>query len=134
MAGPFGMHVVIAVAAGGAGIVTAVFVRLVLRRAASRAGGRWRARLADLLAYLLPWAAVITGAWIAVLSLVAADSQWRPDADHALLALIVLAATLAAARTATEAVRGGVLRHSGISGSATIFVNITRGTVLVSAS
>lgn len=131
LTGPFEMHVLIAVAAAGAGIVTGVAVRLVLRRLASRAaGGRWRTRLADLLAYLLPWAAVITGAWVAVLSLVAADSQWRPDADHALLALIVLAATLAVARTATEAVRGGVLRHSGISGSATIFVNITRVTVL----
>ena len=132
MADPYGMNVVIAIAAVGAGLIAALAVRLTLRRVAGRAGGvRWRVLAADMLAYLLPWAAVIAGAWVAMLNLVPVGSLWRPDADHALLALIVLATTLAAARAATDAVRAGVLTRSGISGSATIFVNITRITVLV---
>ena len=131
MAGPFSMHEVVAIAAGGAGIVLGIGLRLFLgRRARKSPGGRWRGPAMDMLAYLLPWAAVILGTWVAVLSLSKATSQWRSDANHALVAVVVLAATLAVARTATEAVRAGVKRHTGISGSATIFLNITRVVVL----
>lgn len=131
MAGPFSMNEIVAIAAGGAGIVLGLSLRLALRRLRTKSpGGRWRGATMETLAYLLPWAVVILGAWVAVLSLARATSQWRSDANHALVAVVVLATTLAAARTATEAVRAGVKRHSGISESATIFLNITRVVVL----
>lgn len=131
MVGRTSVHVGIAIAGGGAGLLAAIALRLALRRVAARASAdRWRYLVADMLAYLLPWAALIAGAWTAVLSLAATGSQWRGDADKGLLALIVLAASFGAARAAAGAVRAGALEHSGFSGSATIFVNIARLGVL----
>ena len=131
MNGSMGVHVIIAVAGVAAGIVVAVALRLVLRRyRKAGAASRWRTVVIDLFLYMVPWVAVIAGAWVAVLSLVAADSHWRSDANHGLETLVVLAVTLGLARAASDAVRAGALAHSGVSGSATIFVNITRVLVL----
>jgi small-conductance mechanosensitive channel len=78
---------------------------------------------------VLPWGAVIIGLWAAALTL-PLNSGARADANHALLALAVLAVTLGAARVAADAVRAGARAHSGVSVSATIFVNIARVLVL----
>ena len=72
---------------------------------------------------------VIGGAWAAVLSL-PLSSVWRADANHALLSALVIIITIAVARVAGEMVRNRAVSHTGTSGSATIFVNITRVTVL----
>jgi small-conductance mechanosensitive channel len=115
-----------------AGLLAAVVLRVVLRRLGGHAE-RTRSQADDLalslLCWVLPCGVVIAGAWAAVLGFPLA-SGWRHDADHALLAAVVLAVTFGVAKTASEVVRSGALSHSGTSGSATIFVNITRVAVL----
>jgi small-conductance mechanosensitive channel len=133
VAGTVGPHTwLVAVAEVGAGVLAAVVLRLVLRRLGRRAE-RTRSQADDLalslLSAVLPWAAVIAGAWAAVLTLPLARG-WRGDADHLLLAAVVLAVTSGAAKAAGAIVRTGALSRLGTSGSATIFVNITRIVVL----
>ena len=100
------VHVIIAAAGVAAGLIVAVVLRLVLRRYRNAGGqSRWRALAIDLIVYMVPWVAVIAGTWVAVLSLVAADSPWRSDANHVLVALVVLAVTLGLARAAADAGR-----------------------------
>lgn len=127
------MHVwMIAVAEVAAGAAGGVGLWAALRRLARQAG-RTRSSADDLLvallSYVLPWGAVIAGLWVAVLGLPLAV-RWRSDSGHVLLAAIVLAGTFGAARLAAAMVRARALSHSGTSGSATIFVNITRVAVL----
>jgi small-conductance mechanosensitive channel len=118
-----------AIAVGGA---AAAGLRLLLRHLAGRAE-RTRSQADDMLATLLlivaPAGAVIAGAWVAALALPLSPG-WRANVSHVLVAAIVLTVTLGAGRSAAQVVRAGALAHSGIAGSATIFVNITRITVL----
>ena len=134
MTGPVSLHgwivVMVSVAAG---VLAAVALRMVLRWLARRAQRtRWRADdlVLVLLCWVVPWGAVVGGIWAAVLGL-PLTRGWRGDCDHALLAAVVLVATLGLARVTAEAVRAGALSHAGTSGSATIFVNIARVLVLV---
>jgi small-conductance mechanosensitive channel len=122
---------IVAIAELGAGVVVAVILRIAVRRLAARARGpRWlHGDMLPALSGLLPWAAAIAGLWAAALTL-PLGSGWRADADHALLALTVLAVTLTVARLAGDAVQAGATARSGVAGSATIFVNITRIAVL----
>lgn len=131
MSNSISLHVILAIAAAVAGVIVAVVTRLALRRRRNRKWAtKWQALVADLVIYMLPWAALIAGGWVAVNTLVSAENVWRVNANHVLEVLIVLAVTLSVARAAADAVRAGALEHSGISGSATIFVNITRGLIL----
>jgi small-conductance mechanosensitive channel len=133
VAGPVSLHEwIMAMADVTVGVIAALVLRVVLRRLARQAQRtKWQAddMVLTLMCFVVPWGAAIIGVWAALLGLPLAD-RWRTDADHALLAAAVLIATLGIARAATEAVRAGALSHSGTSGSATIFVNITRVLVL----
>ncbi|MDF9816647.1 small-conductance mechanosensitive channel [Streptomyces sp. SPB162] len=79
----------------------------------------------DALRTLVPWAALAAGvsAAGAGLPLTAAVSH---NLHLVLVAMLILAATLTAARTAAGLIRALALSRSGVAGSATIFVNITR--------
>ncbi len=133
MAGADSPHVwLVAAADVAAGVVLALVLRLVLRRLTRRAQNtRWRGDdlMLTLLDPVLPWGVAIAGVWVAVLGL-RLSSGWRSDANHVLLAAVVLTVTFGATRAACEAVRTGALSRTGTSGSATIFVNITRVAVL----
>jgi small-conductance mechanosensitive channel len=131
--GPVSAHVwMVTVADLAAGALAAIVLRMVFRRL-KRGAERTRWRGDDmaftLLGFVLPWSAVVGGVWTAALSLPLA-SGWRSDADHVLLAAIVFIVTVGIARTSGEIVRAGALSHAGTSGSATIFVNITKVVVL----
>jgi small-conductance mechanosensitive channel len=120
---------IIEIAAGAAG---GFGIRVILRSLARRTQARhWQEDdlIFALPRILLPWGAVLVGFWSAAFSLPLSTGV-RADVDHGLLALAVLAVTLGAARVAADAVRAGARAHSGVSGSATIFVNITRVVVL----
>lgn len=116
-----------------AGVIVAVVLRTVLRllgREAERTTWQADDMLLELLSFVLPWGAVIGGAWVAVLRL-PLRTGYQNDADHLLLGAVVLVLTLGAARTVGELVKAGALSRSGTSGSATIFVNIARIVVII---
>ncbi|MBO0821945.1 MAG: mechanosensitive ion channel family protein [Nocardiopsaceae bacterium] len=121
-----------AAASVGSALVIALAVRGVIR-ALQRKAARTRSRVDDLALTLvrivLPSYIVIGGVWAAVLSL-PLSSGWRTDANHGLLGLLVIIITVGAARVAGQLVQNRAMSHSGTSGSATIFVNITRVIVL----
>ncbi|MCW2932484.1 MAG: mechanosensitive ion channel protein, partial [Actinomycetia bacterium] len=96
-----------------------------LRRRAENA--RWRGGdiVLAFLRLVTPWCIAIGCAWAAVLAL-PLRSAYRYDLDHALLALIVVVVSLGSAKVAGVAVHAGATSHAGTSGSATIFVSITR--------
>jgi small-conductance mechanosensitive channel len=114
------------------GVLVALLLRVVLARLSHHAG-RTRNGADDVilsgLRILLPWVAVDAGAWVgaAVLPLSGSVSS---RVNHWLGAVLVLAVTLAAARVLAELVRTVALSRSGVAGSATIFVNIVRTSVL----
>jgi small-conductance mechanosensitive channel len=115
-----------------AGALAGLGIRVILRTLARHTLARhWQEDdlIFALPRMLLPWGAVLIGLWSAALSL-PLGSGVRADVDHGLLALAVLAVTLGAARVAADAVQAGARAHTGVSGSATIFVNITRVIVL----
>lgn len=133
MAGTVSLHAwIVAMADVAAGLLTAVVLRMVLHWLGRRAE-RTRSRADDLVLSVLylvvPWGAIIAGAWAAVFGL-PLTSAWRNNTDHVLLAAAVLTVTFGVAKAASEIVRSGALSHIGTSGSATIFVNITRMVVL----
>jgi small-conductance mechanosensitive channel len=132
--GPVSLHEWIVAAIDiAAGVLAALVLRLALRWLARRAQRtRWRAddMVLALLGSVAPWGAIVAGVWAAVLGLPLARGA-RSDADHVLLAAVVLIATLGIAGVTTKVVRAGALSHAGTSGSATIFVNIARVLVLV---
>jgi small-conductance mechanosensitive channel len=115
------------------GVVAALLLRAVIRRL-QRGAARtaWQADdlILSLLRTVVPWSVLIAGVWAGVLSL-PLSSGWRYDADHALLAALVVTFTLAVAKVAGQLVHSRAQSHSGTSGSATIFVNITKTVVLV---
>ena len=115
-----------------AGAVAGLGIRLVLRTLARRTLARhWQEDdlIFALPRMLLPWGGVLIGLWSAAFTL-PLSTRVRADVNHALLALAVLAVTLGAARVAADAVQAGARAHTGVSGSATIFVNIARVLVL----
>jgi small-conductance mechanosensitive channel len=115
-----------------AGALAGLGIRVTLRYLARRTEVRhWQAD--DLIFALprivLPWGAFLIGLWAGALTIPLSNGV-RADVNHGLLALAVLTVTLGAARVAADAVSAGARAHSGVSGSATIFVNITRVLVL----
>jgi len=111
-----------------AGVIGALALRGVLARLQRKAKQtRWRGDdiVVAFLRLVAPWCLGIGCAWTAVLTL-PLRSAYRYDLDHALLAVIVVVVSLGSAKVAGAAVHAGATSHAGTSGSATIFVSITR--------
>ncbi|MER5185743.1 mechanosensitive ion channel family protein [Streptomyces sp. NPDC002896] len=115
-----------------AGIAAGVLLRAILRWLGERASRtRWSGDdlIVDALRTLVPWAAIAAGAAVAATAL-PLTSRVGHNVNMTLTALLILAATLTAARVVTGLVRSLAQSRSGVAGSASIFVNITRVVVL----
>ncbi|MEV0414161.1 mechanosensitive ion channel family protein [Streptomyces sp. NPDC050448] len=120
----------IAVAAGAlAGLLLRALMRW-LGRHAERT--RWSGDdiIVDALRTLAPWAAVIAGVAVAA-STLPLTTRVLGFVNQSLTALLILIATLSAARVISGLVQSVAGSRTGVAGSATIFVNITRIVVLV---
>ncbi|MFG2978641.1 mechanosensitive ion channel family protein [Streptomyces sp. NPDC048331] len=120
----------IALAAGAAaGLLLRGLLRWLGRHAART---RWQGDdiIVDALRTIAPGAALIAGAAVAgtTLPLTARVSGF---VNQSLTALLILIATLSAARVVAGLVQSVAGARTGVAGSATIFVNITRIVVLV---
>jgi small-conductance mechanosensitive channel len=123
---------IVAGAALAAGIVAGLLLRVVLRWLEERARStRWGGDdlVVDALRTLVPWAAVAAGASAAA-AVLPLTRTVHHNVNQVLVALLILTATLTAARVVVGLVQSLPLARSGVAGSATIFVNITRITVL----
>ncbi|MET7889805.1 mechanosensitive ion channel family protein [Streptomyces mirabilis] len=114
------------------GLLAAFLLRILLRwlgKHASRT--RWSGDdfIVDALRTLVPWGAIAAGvsAAGAVLPLTAPVGR---NVNRVLTVVLIFVATLTAARVITGLVRSLAQSRSGVAGSATIFVNITRVVVL----
>ncbi|MBA2945674.1 mechanosensitive ion channel family protein [Streptomyces himalayensis] len=123
---------IVAGIAVAAGIAAGVLLRALLRWLGERAREtRWSGDdvIVDALRTLAPWAAIAAGAAVAATAL-PLTARVGHNVNVTLTALLILAATLTAARVITRLVRSLAQSRSGVAGSATIFVNITRVVVL----
>jgi small-conductance mechanosensitive channel len=123
---------VIASIALAAGLLAAFLLRMLLRwlgRHADRT--RWRGDdvIVDALRTVVPWAAFLGGAASAggVLPLTRTVQQ---HVNQSLTVVLIFVVTVTAARVIAGLVRAVTQSRSGVAGSATIFVNITRVLVL----
>ncbi|MGW1026729.1 mechanosensitive ion channel family protein [Streptomyces sp. NPDC002577] len=115
-----------------AGIAAGLLLRATLRWLGERARRtRWSGDdlIVDALRTLVPWAAIAAGAAVAATAL-PLTARVGHNVNMTLTALLILAATLTAARMVTGLVRSLAQSRSGVAGSASIFVNITRVVVL----
>ncbi|MFF4101895.1 mechanosensitive ion channel family protein [Streptomyces sp. NPDC001903] len=120
----------IAVAAGAlAGLLLRALMRW-LGRHAERT--RWNGDdiIVDALRTLVPWAAVIAGVAVAA-STLPLTARVLGFVNQSLTAVLVLIATFGAARVVAGLVQSVAGSRTGVAGSASIFVNITRIVVLV---
>ncbi|MBV2354863.1 mechanosensitive ion channel family protein [Streptomyces sp. J2-1] len=123
---------VLAGVALGAGLLLGFLARALLRwlgRHAERT--RWSGDdvIVDALRSVLPWAAVAGGA-AAAAAVLPLTRTVRHHVDQALQVGLILVVTVSAARVIAGLVRSVTQSRSGVAGSATIFVNITRVLVL----
>jgi small-conductance mechanosensitive channel len=110
----------------GAGIIGALALRVIFTKLHHKAENtKWRSVLVAFLRTVAPWCAAVGFAWGAVVAL-PLDAGYHYDLDHALLAMIVVVVSVGSAKVAGEAVHARAVSHAGTSGSATIFVSITR--------
>jgi len=112
----------------GAGLVGGLALRFILtklERKAQQTKWRWNDVIMSFLRTVVPWCVALGCAWGAVLSL-PLRAGYRLDADHTLLALTVAVVAIGSGKVAGEVVRAGAMSHAGTSGSATIFVSITK--------
>ncbi|WP_330329191.1 mechanosensitive ion channel family protein [Streptomyces sp. NBC_00536] len=119
----------IALAAGALG---GLLVRALLRWLGKHAERtRWSGDdlIVDALRTLAPGAALIAGAAVATAAL-PLTARTAGFVNHSLTALLILLATLGAARVVAGLVQSLANSRTGVAGSATIFVNITRIVVL----
>ncbi|APY85156.1 mechanosensitive ion channel family protein [Streptomyces alfalfae] len=115
-----------------AGVAAGLLLRALLRWLGERASRtRWNGDdiIVDALRTLVPCAAITAGLAAAAGALPLSSRTGR-NVTMTLTALLILAATLTAARIVTGLVRSVAQSRSGVAGSATIFVNITRVVVL----
>ncbi|MFG2713114.1 mechanosensitive ion channel family protein [Streptomyces goshikiensis] len=120
----------IALAAGAAaGLLLRALMRW-LGRHAERT--RWRGDdvIVDALRTIAPGAAVIAGAAVATTTL-PLTARVEGFVTQSLTAVLILIATLSAARVVAGLVQSVAGARTGVAGSASIFVNITRVVVLV---
>ncbi|GGO92006.1 mechanosensitive ion channel family protein [Wenjunlia tyrosinilytica] len=119
-------------AALAAGAASGVLLRLALRWLGERARRtRWSGDdiIVDTLSALAPWAALTAGAAAAAAALPLTPTVGH-NVDQVLIATLILVATTTAARVVADLVRSLALSRSGVAGTATIFVNLTRIAVL----
>ncbi|MGW0531200.1 mechanosensitive ion channel family protein [Streptomyces sp. NPDC003032] len=115
-----------------AGVAAGLLLRALLRWLGERASRtRWSGDdvIVDALRTLVPCAAISAGLAAAAGALPLTSRTGR-NVTMTLTALLILAATLTAARIVTGLVKAVTQSRSGVAGSATIFVNITRVIVL----
>lgn len=109
-----------------AGLIIALGLRVALTKLHVKAEDtKWRAVVTSFLRTVAPWCTAVGFAWGAVLAL-PLNGGYRYDLDHALVAMTVIVVSLGIAKVAGEAVHAGAVSHAGTSGSATIFVSITK--------
>ncbi|MFF6998888.1 mechanosensitive ion channel family protein [Streptomyces sp. NPDC008313] len=123
---------VVAGIALAAGLLAGLVLRALLRWLGKHATRtRWTGDdvIVDALRSLVPWAAVATGVAAASASLPLNATAGR-NVNRTLTVLLILVATITAARVVAGLVRSLAQSRSGVAGSATIFVNITRVVVL----
>ncbi|MFG3103997.1 mechanosensitive ion channel family protein [Streptomyces sp. NPDC048182] len=115
-----------------AGLAGAFLLRLLLRWLAGHAGRtRWGGDdvMVDALRTVVPWLAVAGGVSGAAAALPLTRTV-QHNVNQVLTVVLIFVATLTAARVVTGLVRTVTTSRSGVAGSATIFVNITRILVL----
>lgn len=133
LTGSVGIGTWIAVAISVAcALAAAATLRMIIRRLQRRAAqtsGQADDLVLTMVRMVVPAYVLIGGLWAAVV-IIPLTRAWHSDISHAMVALLVIIITVAVARVAGEMVRSRAVSHSGTSGSATIFVNITRVIVL----
>lgn len=115
-----------------AGLLLAFFSRTLLRWLAKHAKRtRWSGDdvIVDALRTVVPWAAIAGGAAAAAAVLPLTRTVQR-TVNQTLTVWLIFVVTLSAARVIAGLVRAVTQSRSGVAGSATIFVNITRVLVL----
>jgi small-conductance mechanosensitive channel len=123
---------VLAGIAVGAGLLAAFLSRTLLRWLAKHAKRtRWSGDdvVVDALRTVVPWAAIAGGAAAAAAVLPLTRTVQR-HTNQTLQVLLIFAVTVSAARVIAGLVHAVTQSRSGVAGSATIFVNITRAVVL----
>ncbi|MFI9155053.1 mechanosensitive ion channel family protein [Streptomyces sp. NPDC053367] len=123
---------VVAGIAMAAGLLAAFVLRILLRWLGKQADRtRWGGDdvIVDGLRTVVPWAAVLGGAAAAGAALPLTPTVQR-HVNQTLTVLLIIATTVAAARVVAGLMRTVTESRSGVAGSATIFVNITRVVVL----
>ncbi|MFJ4776053.1 mechanosensitive ion channel family protein [Streptomyces sp. NPDC088762] len=123
---------VVAAIALAAGLAAGLLLRAVLRwlgKHASRTAWSGDDVIVDALRTVVPWGAVIGGAAVAASALPLTE-RVTEVVNHTLTAVLVLIATVTAARVVAGLVQSLAQSRTGVAGSATIFVNITRIVVL----
>ncbi|MBL1114174.1 mechanosensitive ion channel family protein [Streptomyces sp. 110] len=127
------LHDVIVVGAAlVCGAAGGVLLRVALRWLGERARAtRWSGDdiIVDTLRTLAPWASMAAGVAAAAAALPLAPTVGH-DVNQTLKAVLILVSTVTAARVVAGMVRSLALSRSGVAGTATIFVNITRIAVL----
>ncbi|MEV5409527.1 mechanosensitive ion channel family protein [Thermopolyspora sp. NPDC052614] len=114
------------------GVLIGIVLRTLFGRLAQRAGdtaSRWDDMWWGLLRQIALPAAGITGAWWAV-GVLRPQEPVRGFVERVLLAAIVLTVSLTIAGLAANMVRSLTLSRSGVAHSASIFVLLTRGTIV----
>ncbi|MFJ3897857.1 mechanosensitive ion channel family protein [Streptomyces sp. NPDC090083] len=114
------------------GLLAAFLLRILLRWLGKHADRtRWSGDdvIVDALRSVLPWSAVLSSAAVAGAVLPLTHTV-QHQVNQTLKVLVILSVTVAAARVITGLVRAVANSRSGVAGSATIFVNITRILVL----
>lgn len=127
---------VVAAIAVAAGLVAAVLLRALLRWLGKHAlRTRWSGDdiIVDALRTVAPWAAVIAGT-AAATSALPLTTRIAAIVNHSLTALLILITTLSTARVIAGLVQSVAHSRTGVAGSATIFVNITRVVVVAMGS
>ncbi|BAC74926.1 putative integral membrane protein [Streptomyces avermitilis MA-4680 = NBRC 14893] len=115
-----------------AGLVAAFLLRMLMRWLGKHAlRTRWSGDdvIVDALRTVVPWAAITGGAAAAATALPLTKSVGH-HVSQTLTVLLIAVVTLTAARVISGLVRAVTQSRSGVAGSATIFVNITRVVVL----
>ena len=128
-----GLGTVIAVAVSvGIGALLALVTRAVIKRLQRGAAGtasKIDDLALDLARIVVPSYLFIGGIWSAV-AILPLSATWHADINLGMKALMVAIITIALARCAGTMVQNRAMSHDGTSGSATIFVNITRVIIL----
>ncbi|MFF3517164.1 mechanosensitive ion channel family protein [Streptomyces sp. NPDC002573] len=115
-----------------AGLLAAFLLRMLMRwlgRHASRTKWSGDDVIVDALRTVVPWAAIAGGAASAA-AVLPLTRTVQHHVNQTLSVLLIFVVTLTAARVIAGLVRAVTQSRSGVAGSATIFVNITRVVVL----